>query len=212
MVIGPQRDIPAPDVNTNAQVMAWIMDEYSRSHGYTPAVVTGKPLELHGSAGREAATGRGVFFTAEAFLRDSGRSLQDTRVAIQGFGNVGSFTAQFLHAAGARVVALSDVSGAVANRAGLDIPALMEFARARRPLAEYEADNVVHIALDEVLTQEVDVLIPAALGGVFNAGNAREIRAEVIVEAANGPTDPQADEIFAQRGITVLPIENDYRL
>ncbi|MGH8507610.1 MAG: Glu/Leu/Phe/Val family dehydrogenase [Gammaproteobacteria bacterium] len=204
-VIGPQRDIPAPDVNTNAQVMAWIMDEYSRSHGYAPAVVTGKPLELHGSAGREAATGRGVFFTAEAFLRDSGRSMQGARVAIQGFGNVGSFTAHFFHAAGAKVVALSDISGAVANRAGLDIPALMEFARARRPLAEYDADHVVHIAPDEVLTQEVEVLIPAALGGVFTAGNAREIRAEVIVEAANGPTDPQADEIFAQRGITVLP-------
>jgi glutamate dehydrogenase (NAD(P)+) len=204
-VIGPQRDIPAPDVNTNAQVMAWIMDEYSRTHGYAPAVVTGKPLELHGSAGREAATGRGVFFITEAFLRDSGRALQDTRVAIQGFGNVGSFTALFLHKAGAKVVALSDISGAIANPAGLDVPTLMEWARARRPLAEYEADNVVSITPDELLTQEIDVLIPAALGGVFNADNAHQIRAQVIVEAANGPTDPQADEIFARRGIAVLP-------
>ena len=132
--IGPQRDIPAPDVNTNAQVMAWIMDQYSRLHGFTPAVVTGKPVELHGSEGREAATGYGVICVAESFLHDVGNSLNGASVAIQGFGNVGLFAALFAHERGAKVVAVSDVSGAVANRDGLDIPAARG-VRARPPSA-----------------------------------------------------------------------------
>jgi glutamate dehydrogenase (NAD(P)+) len=203
--IGPQRDIPAPDVNTNAQVMAWIMDQYSRLHGFTPAAVTGKPVELHGSEGREAATGYGVICVAENFLHDVGKSLNGATVAIQGFGNVGLFAALFAHERGAKVVAVSDVSSAVANRDGLDIPALAEFARSRRLLAEYQGDGVSRITNDALLTYEADVLIPAALGGVLTRDVAREVRAKVIVEAANAPTFSEADEVFEQRGITVIP-------
>ena len=203
--IGPQRDIPAPDVNTNAQVMAWIMDHYSRLHGFAPAVVTGKPVELHGSEGREAATGYGVICVAEIFLDDDGKSLKGTTVAIQGFGNVGQFAALFAHQRGAKVVAVSDMSGGVANPAGLDIPKLVEFTRSRRLLTEYQGDEVSHITNDALLTYEVDLLIPAALGGVLTRQVAGEVRAKIIVEAANAPTLPEADEIFAQRGITVIP-------
>jgi glutamate dehydrogenase (NAD(P)+) len=203
--IGPQRDIPAPDLNTNAQVMAWIMDQYSRLHGFAPAVVTGKPVELHGSEGREAATGYGVICVAENFLHDVGESFKGASVAIQGFGNVGMFAALFAHERGAKVVAVSDVSGGVANRDGLDIPALVESARNRRLLAEYQGDGVSRITNDGLLTYEVDVLIPAALGGVLTRDVAREVCAKVIVEAANAPTFPEADEVFEQRGITVIP-------
>ncbi|MBV9866969.1 MAG: glutamate dehydrogenase [Abitibacteriaceae bacterium] len=203
--IGPHRDIPAPDVNTNAQVMAWIMDEYSRINGYTPAIVTGKPLDLQGSEGREAATGRGVFFVTEEFLRDIGSSIQGATIAIQGFGNVGSYAALTAHQMGAKVVALSDAGGAIFCPGGLNIPELWEYAQARRSVAQYQAEGVSHIALNEVLTQEVDVLIPAALGGVFTRDNAHSIRAKVIIEAANAPTEPEADEVFAARGIPVIP-------
>jgi len=203
--IGPQRDIPAPDVNTNAQVMAWIMDQYSRLHGFSPAVVTGKPVELHGSEGREAATGYGAICVAESFLRDVGGGLNGSKVAIQGFGNVGLFAAQFAHQRGAKVVAVSDVSGGIAHREGLNIPELVAFARNRRPLSEYEAEGLSRITNEALLTHEVDVLIPAALGGVLTNDVAREVRAKVIVEAANAPTFPEADEIFEQRGIPVIP-------
>ena len=203
--IGPQRDIPAPDVNTNAQVMAWIMDQYSRLHGFAPAVVTGKPVELHGSEGREAATGYGAICVAENYLHDAGSSLKGARLAIQGFGNVGLFAALIAHERGAKIVAVSDVSGGVANREGLNIPELAAFARSRRLLSEYEADGISRITNDALLTCEVDVLIPAALGGVLTQNVAREVRAKVIVEAANAPTFPEADEIFEQRGITVIP-------
>jgi glutamate dehydrogenase (NAD(P)+) len=203
--IGPQRDIPAPDVNTNAQVMAWIMDQYSRLHGFSPAVVTGKPVELHGSEGREAATGYGAICVAESFLRDAGSSLKGARVAIQGFGNVGLFAALFAHERGAKIIAVSDVSGAVVNRDGLNIPELVAFARNRRLLSQYEADGISRTTNDVLLTCEADVLIPAALGGVLTVDIAREVRAKVIVEAANAPTFPEADEIFEQRGITVVP-------
>jgi glutamate dehydrogenase (NAD(P)+) len=203
--IGPQRDIPAPDVNTNSQVMAWIMDQYSRLHGFAPAVVTGKPVELHGSEGREAATGYGVICVAESFLHDVGDSLKGATVAIQGFGNVGLFAALFAHQRGAKVVAIGDVSDSIANPAGLNIPAIAEFTRSRHLLAEYQDEDVSRITNEALLTYEVDVLIPAALGGVLTRDVAREVRAKVIVEAANAPTFPQADEIFEQRGITVIP-------
>jgi glutamate dehydrogenase (NAD(P)+) len=204
-VIGPQRDIPAPDVNTTAQVMAWIMDEYSKYHGFAPAVVTGKPLELHGSAGREAATGRGVVHVTEEFLRDSGRSLAGATVAIQGFGNVGAFAALCAHQRGAKIVAVGDASAAVACTQGLDVPALAALVRTGRALRDYEAEGVRRLAHDELLTLDVDVLIPAALGGVFTPDIAGAVRARVIVEGANAPSEPAADEIFARRGIPVLP-------
>lgn len=204
--IGPQQDIPAPDVNTNAQVMAWIMDEYSRIHGYSPATVTGKPLELNGSEGREAATGRGVIYITEQWMKDLGRSMEGATIALQGFGNVGSFAALFAHELGAKVVALSDASGGIACAEGLDIPMLVrEFAKPRRLLAEYEAEGVTRISQEELLTREVDILIPAALGDVLTPEIAEEVRAGLVVEAANAPTPPEADEIFARRGIPVLP-------
>lgn len=201
--IGPQEDIPAPDVNTNAQVMAWIVDEYAKYHGFTPAVVTGKPVELGGSLGRESATGRGVLFTTQRAAAEMGLELKGARVAVQGFGNVGSWAAHFLHEAGARVVAVSDVHGGVFAGDGLDIPRLRrEAAEAGRIPADTGAETLTN---EELLTLEVDVLVPAALGGVLHARNAPEVRARLVVEGANHPTTPDADEVFRTRGITVLP-------
>ena len=204
--IGPQRDIPAPDVNTNAQVMAWIMDEYSRMHGYSPAVVTGKPLELQGSAGREAATGRGVVHVVEQALADAGRSIDGATIAVQGFGNVGAHVALLAHRLGARIVAVSDASGGVRHPDGLDVPRLFtEFAVPRRDLTGYHDDGVGALSQDELLTEDVDVLVPAALGEVLTEEVAKELRAGMVVEAANGPTVPEADALLADRGIPVLP-------
>jgi glutamate dehydrogenase (NAD(P)+) len=186
-------------------VMAWLMDEYSRMHGYSPAVVTGKPLDLGGSEGREAATGRGTIFVLEEYLKDLGRALPDTTVAIQGFGNVGSFAARIAHEGGANVVAVSDVTGAIHHPNGLDIPAIQAWVKQRKRLVDYEADGVSRIEPDALLFLEVDALIPAALGGVFTAENAKEVRAKVILEAANAPTEPEADEIFEKAGIPVIP-------
>jgi glutamate dehydrogenase (NAD(P)+) len=162
-------------------------------------------VELHGSEGREAATGYGAICIAENFLQDIGKSLQNATVSIQGFGNVGLFAALSAHERKAKVVAVSDVSGGILNRHGLDIPALVEFARNRGLLADYQAHGVSRISNDALLTYDVDVLIPAALGGVLNRDVAREVRAKVIVEAANAPTSPEADEVLEQRGITVIP-------
>jgi glutamate dehydrogenase (NAD(P)+) len=203
--IGPQRDIPAPDMNTNAQVMAWVMDEYSKIHGFSPAAVTGKPLDLHGSEGREAATGRGVVFVAEEFLKDCGSTLEGASIAVQGFGNVGWFVAMLAHKLGAKIIAVSDASGGIARPHGLDMPGLADFARLRRPLAQYDGDNVSHISNEEVLLTPADILVPAALGGVLTPEVARKVRAKAVIEAANAPTDPEADEILNQRGIPVIP-------
>jgi glutamate dehydrogenase (NAD(P)+) len=204
--IGPQRDIPAPDVNTNAQVMAWFMDEYSRAHGYSPGVVTGKPLELLGSEGREAATGRGVVTVTEAYLSDAGKSLAGATIAIQGFGNVGSYAALIAHELGAKIVAVSDAAAGLSCPAGLDIPTLFdEFARTRQPLSGYAADGVDQVSHHDVLTAEADVLVPAALGGALTADIAREMRAGVVVEGANAPTVPEAEQILTERGIHVIP-------
>jgi glutamate dehydrogenase (NAD(P)+) len=203
-IIGPHTDIPAPDMGTNAQVMAWIMDEYSRIHGFSPAVVTGKPVDLFGSLGREEATGHGVVFALQEFLKDLGAGeIKGKRCAIQGFGNVGSWTARFLHEAGALVMAVSDARGGVQNPEGLDIPKLVEHAARTRSVVGFpRADSITNEAL---LVSDVDILIPAALGGVLTKGNAREIRARYVVEAANAPTTPEADEILTTRGIPVLP-------
>ncbi len=203
-IIGPHTDIPAPDMGTNAQVMAWIMDEYSRIHGFFPAVVTGKPVDLFGSRGREEATGRGVVFALEEFLRDlDAGEIKGKRFAIQGFGNVGSWTARFLHEAGGTVVAVSDARGGVQAPEGLDIAKLVEHAKRTKSVVGFPGtDSVTN---EELLVSDVDVLIPAALGGVLTKENAREIKARFIVEAANAPTIPEADEILATRGIPVLP-------
>lgn len=204
IVLGPYRDIPAPDVNTNAQVMAWILDEYSSRHGYTPAVVTGKPVSLGGSLGREEATGRGVMYVMKEYARDFGVALRGGRVVIQGFGNVGSHLARLLVAeADARVVAVSDVDGAIVNEQGLDIPGLIEHLAAGRALADWRQAD--HVTNEQLLTLRCDWLVPAALGGVLTEDNAAQLDCKVVVEAANEPTTPAADLALEQRGIPVIP-------
>lgn len=201
--LGPYRDIPAPDMNTNAQVMAWIFDEYSSHHGYTPACVTGKPLELGGSLGREAATGRGVFYLTEALLKDLKMPLAGARIAVQGFGNVGSFAARFFAEAGAKVIAIGDVSGGVFNPNGLDVKALVEYARQNHTVAGFPAAE--RISAEDVLTVDCDVLVPAALQCVLTGNNAHKVRARAIAEGANLPTTPEADEILERKGVHILP-------
>jgi glutamate dehydrogenase (NAD(P)+) len=203
-IIGPQLDIPAPDVNTNAQIMAWIMDEYSTIHGFSPAVVTRKPVDLFGSKGREEATGRGVVWALEELLTDLGAGgVEGKRFAIQGFGNVGSWAARFLHERRGRVVAVSDVKGGVRSPDGLDVPALVAHVRQHGSVMGFPGTDAV--SNEDLLTLDVDVLIPAALGGVLTRDNARDVRARYVVEAANGPTTPEADEILHARDIPVLP-------
>ena len=201
--IGPHKDIPAPDVGTDAQVMAWIMNEYAKFHGFQPACVTGKPVELHGSAGREAATGFGVAIIAREMLATQGRTVAGTTFAIQGYGNVGSHAARSLREMGGLVLAVSDAHGAIGNPLGIDVDALDLHMAAHRKVAGYAGAEA--ISNEQLLTMPVDVLIPAALGGVFDADLAREVRAGLIVEAANGPTWPEADEVFRARAIPVVP-------
>ena len=202
-VIGPTRDIPAPDVNTNPQVMAWIMDQYSKYHGHSPAVVTGKPLELYGSRGREAATGRGLLTVCREVLRDVGRPMKGTRFAVQGFGNVGSHAARLLFADGGVIVAVSDVSGGVQNPQGLDLPALFEHVRKTGGVKGFGGGSPC--GQEELLTVDCDVLVPAALGGVIDAKVAQSVRAKIVVEGANSPCLPQADEVFEKKGVLVVP-------
>jgi glutamate dehydrogenase (NAD(P)+) len=201
--IGPDKDIPAPDMGTDGQVMAWIMNEYSKFHGFHPAVVTGKPVELHGSAGREAATGYGVAIIAREMLARLKTQVSGATFAIQGYGNVGSYTARFLNTQGGKIVAVSDAYGGVVNPDGLDISALDKHVAVDRKVVGFKGGE--SITNEVLLTTPVDVLIPAALGGVFDAAMARAVRAKLIVEAANGPTWPEADLVFRDRGIPVVP-------
>ncbi|KAH0727709.1 hypothetical protein KY290_003413 [Solanum tuberosum] len=202
-LIGINTDVPAPDMGTNAQTMAWILDEYSKFHGHSPAVVTGKPVDLGGSLGRESATGRGVVYAAEALLNEQGKHIKDLTFAIQGFGNVGSWVAKLIHEIGGKVVAVSDITGAVKNQNGLDIPALLSHKEATGKLNDFGGGDVM--STDELLTHDCDVLIPCALGGVLNRENADHVKAKFIVEAANHPTDPDADEILSKKGVLILP-------
>lgn len=202
-LFGPDKDIPAPDMGTNAQTMAWIMNQYQKFHGFAPGCVTGKPVELYGAEGREEATGRGVGNLTLACLRRFGRIIENSTVAIQGFGNVGTYTASYLHQAGGRVIAISDVSGGILNRSGIDIPAALEYVAAKKSLAGFPGGEP--ISNSDLLTLDVDVLIPAALGNVLTADNAELVQARLIIEAANGPTTPEADAIFRRREIPVLP-------
>ncbi len=201
--IGPYQDVPAPDMNTNAEVMGWILDEYEKRHGHSPAVVTGKPLSLGGSAGREAATGRGVALIAAEAARDLGIEIRGARMVVQGFGNVGSFAARFLHELGARVVAVGDLRGAIRAPGGLDLPALLEHARANRTVVGFPGAEA--IAADDLLIEPCDLLIPAALGDVITQANAAGIQAPLVVEGANHPVTPEADRILQGRGVTVIP-------
>lgn len=202
-IIGPNVDIPAPDVNTNAQVMAWVMDEYSRFYGFSPAVVTGKPIDLHGSLGREEATGRGVAFVAADIMADMGKPLQGARVSIQGFGNVGSFAALFLHQMGATVIAVSDVTGGLYRPDGLPILELFDYVRVQRTLKGFS--DAEAITGDDIFSLPCDVFIPAALGGVLDATRAKALQAKVVIEAANAPTTPEGDAVFQKREIPVVP-------
>jgi glutamate dehydrogenase (NAD(P)+) len=201
--IGPNQDIPAPDVNTNAQVMAWIVDEYSKFEGFTPAVVTGKPLEVGGSPGRESATGRGVAVITERAAADHGIDLDGATVAVQGFGNVGSWSAHYLAELGARIVAVSDVDGAIHDEQGLDVERLVEITRGGESVVAL--DGARRISNDDLLALDVDILVPAALGGVIHRWNARHVKAKLVVEGANAPTTPAADAVLDERGVVVVP-------
>ncbi|WP_354699903.1 Glutamate dehydrogenase [Paraconexibacter sp. AEG42_29] len=202
-VLGPTRDIPAPDVNTNAQTMAWMMDEYGKLNGYTPAIVTGKPISLGGSLGREAATGRGVIMCFSEALESLKLTPEDTRVVVQGFGNVGSWAARIVQDMGARIVGVSDAFGAVQSEAGIDAHALHAHLAEGGKLVEFP--GVDTITPDELLGLECELLIPAALGGLIHAGNADTIQARVLIEGANGPTTPAADAILHDKGVFVVP-------
>lgn len=203
-IIGPEKDIPAPDVNTNAKTMAWMVDAYSANVGHlATGVVTGKPLTLGGSQGRVEATGRGVFTVGVEALKDAGISLEGARVVVQGCGNVGGIAAKLFHEAGAKVIAMQDFSGAVYNPNGLDVPALLPKCNGKVGLRDIcDADQ---LTAEEFWALECEVLIPAALENQITAKNADSIRAKIIIEGANGPTTPEADDILAQKGIIVVP-------
>ena len=203
--IGPETDIPAPDVGTDSRVMAWIMDTYSMNRGYSvPAVTTGKPLAVGGSAGREYATGLGITYVTRAMLRRRmGMHLEDATVAIQGFGNVGSWAARSMHERGAKVVAVSDVNGAVYDERGLDPRHLKQYAEETGTIGGYPRAEAM--TNEELLELDVDVLIPAALEGQITKENADRINARVIAEGANGPTTPEADRILEDKGVLIIP-------
>ena len=203
-VMGIYRDIPAPDVNTNAQTMAWMMDAFSGRHGYSPAIVTGKPLALGGASGREAATGRGVIDVLAAHCRRTGLDLDGLRVAIQGFGNVGSWAAREASRRGCLVVAVSDQWGGIRRDRGIDVAALATAVTDGAKVNEYENDHD-SVSNEELLTGDCDVLIPAALGEQIHGDNAAQVQARLIVEAANYPVTPQADRILGDRNVAVVP-------
>ena len=205
-IIGPEQDIPAPDVNTDAQTMAWIVDTVTMMTGkHSPEVVTGKPVDLGGSRGRHEATGRGVAFVTLELLRRMGTKIEGTRVAVQGFGNVGSFAALALAQAGCKIVGISDVSGGYADPKGIDIAKAIDHAKRSAHRTLEGLPGVSPISNDELLAMDVDVLIPAALEAQITADNASSIRARVIVEGANGPVTAEADRMLSERGVTIVP-------
>jgi len=203
-IIGPEKDVPAPDMNTNEQTMAWIMDTYSMHARHTvTAVVTGKPIDLGGSRGRREATGRGILFVVNEAIKKFKMTPPTTRVVVQGSGNVGGIGAQLMHEAGYKVVAISDMHGGIYNPAGLDIPAALEHLRATRSFEEYPgAERVTNAELLEI---ECDVLVPAATENQITSQNAERINCKVLAEGANGPTTAAADEILQRKGIFVIP-------
>lgn len=203
-VLGTYEDIPAPDMNTGGREMSWIFDEYSKFNGFSPGVVTGKPVWLHGSLGREAATGRGtVFAIREALEKLKMGTLKDKSCVIQGFGNVGSWAAQILHEHGARVVAVADAFGAIANERGLDIPSLRRHVGDEHSLSSFP--DGIAIPKETILTVPCDILIPAALGGVITEENAHEVQCKIVAEAANGPITFDGDQELRKRDIIVIP-------
>jgi glutamate dehydrogenase (NAD(P)+) len=202
--IGPEKDVPAPDVNTNEQVMAWIMDTYSMHVGHTEtAVVTGKPIELGGSLGRREATGRGVMITTREAAKHLGLDIKQCSVAVQGFGNVGSVSADLLAKIGAKIVAVTDWKGGVHNEDGLDIPALIKWTGQHKTVAGFPHGEP--LAGDKIFELDVDILIPAALENQVTVQNAPKIKAKIIAEGANGPTTPEADNLLHERGAFIIP-------
>jgi glutamate dehydrogenase (NAD(P)+) len=202
-VIGVNRDIPAPDVGTNSQTMAWMMSAYSEENGYTPGVVTGKPIELGGSVGREQATGRGVSLMIKEVAKDLGIAMDNSKIAVQGYGNVGSWAAHFLDQGGCSVVAVSDVNGGIHNSQGLDLAQLKTHMDDTGTVIGFKgAEDITN---DELLEMECDFLVPAALGGAIHSGNASKIRARMVVEGANNPVTPGGEAILNDRGVPCLP-------
>ena len=202
-LLGTYRDIPAPDMGTNAQTMAWIMDEYGQIHGYNPAIVTGKPVEVGGSAGREAATGRGAVYVLQEAMRDLGIDARSARVVVQGFGNVGSWFCRIAHQEGMQVVAVADHTGTTYASQGLDIPALVEHVRLNRTVKGFTGGESLN--RDDIFSIESDILVPAAIENVITEENAPSISTKLVLEAANHPVTPEADRILSERGIPLLP-------
>ncbi|MFI3237574.1 MAG: Glu/Leu/Phe/Val dehydrogenase [Lachnospiraceae bacterium] len=206
-IIGADTDIPAPDVNTNSQTMAWILDTYSQLNGRPcPGVVTGKPIELGGSRGRNSATGRGVVISTKLILEKEGKKLEGTRVAIQGMGNVGSNAARIFYHRGVKVIAISDVSGGLYCEEGLPIDEISTYLETPNALlSDYNMDGISHISNEEVLTCNCDILVPAALENQINESNVHDLKCSYIIEGANGPTTEYADKVIEERGITLVP-------
>jgi glutamate dehydrogenase (NAD(P)+) len=202
-IIGVNRDIPAPDMGTNAQTMAWMMDAYGHKHGHTPAIVTGKPVELGGSPGREEATGRGVILCGREAAKRRDIDFDGARVVVQGFGNVGFWAAAIAVDYGAKLIAVSDVGGGTYNAEGLDLHDLIKHREDSVSVADFKGGD--EIDNDDLLTLDCDILIPAAVHAVINTDNADDIKAKMVVEAANGPTTPAADKILEEKGVTVVP-------
>lgn len=205
-IIGPDIDIPAPDVNTNAQIMAWIMDVYSMQKGRTiPGVVTGKPIEIGGSVGRNSATGMGMFYVLEALSNKLNYDLKSISIIIQGFGNVGGWIADILYDYGSKILAVSDIFGGIYSEKGLNIKELLEWRNQGKFLRDFNKNNYKHISNEELLTTKCDVLVPAALENQITNINADKINCKIILEGANGPTTPEADKILHNKGIFVIP-------
>ncbi len=205
-MIGPDIDIPAPDINTNAQVMAWIMDTYSMQKGHSvPGVVTGKPIEIGGSVGRANATGTGLYFVLQALVEKLRLDLKSLKIVVQGFGNVGSTISDLLYKHGCKIIAISDISTGIYFEDGLDIEELLEWAKQGKLLKEFKNNKYNHISNDELLTLKCDVLIPAAIENQITEKNAEKIDCKIVLEGANGPTTPNADKILFEKGIHVVP-------
>jgi glutamate dehydrogenase (NAD(P)+) len=202
-VLGPTRDIPAPDVNTNAQVMAWMMDEYGKLHGHTPAIVTGKPIALEGSYGREAATGRGCVYMFREAAPHLGLTPTDTTFVVQGYGNVGSWAARIMQQLGCKMVAVSDANGAIRNDGGIDANVLQDFISEGGRITDFDGGDAIDP--DDLIAVPCDVFIPAALGGMIHEGNAHRMECRVMIEGANSPTTPAADEILGEKGVYTIP-------
>ncbi|MBY8991722.1 MAG: Glu/Leu/Phe/Val dehydrogenase [Candidatus Lokiarchaeota archaeon] len=205
-IIGPDIDIPAPDVNTNAQIMAWIMDTYSMQKGRAvPGVVTGKPIEIGGSVGRNSATGMGLYFVIDKMCEKLNKKLETQSIVVQGFGNVGGWIASLLYERGCKILAISDISGGLYNSEGLEIDKLLEWTQQGKYLKDYKDDRNKLITNAELLATECDILVPAALENQITRENVEDINCKIILEGANGPTTPEADRILFEKGIHVIP-------